>query len=168
MRQCLCTRRALNRQWSSQLGIIITWKPRLIHVALGQLGSPVPQGPDVITSLERFEHYIYGEIVRTPLSKVQNCVVDPLVAPGRFCNLFHRLPEDHFFNAKLKIEEAFVTGGSPTAQWSVNVSAPSGAANSLLPHSPLGTVLKVTGGVGVGIGAVVFEVVHFPAGIFRA
>ena len=35
----------------SNPGIIITWKPRLIHVALGQLGSPVPQGPDVITSL---------------------------------------------------------------------------------------------------------------------
>ena len=25
------------------------------------------------------EHYIYGEIIRTPLSEVQNCVVDPLV-----------------------------------------------------------------------------------------
>ena len=80
----------------SNPGIIITWKPRLIHVALGQLGSLVPQGPDVITSLERFEHYIYGEIVRTPLSEVQNCVVDPLVAPGRFCNLFHRLPKTIF------------------------------------------------------------------------
>ena len=47
----------------SDPGIIILWKPRLLHTALGQAGAPVAQGPDEISSLERMEQYIYTTLL---------------------------------------------------------------------------------------------------------
>ena len=123
---------------------------------LGQAGSPVQQGPDTITSLET---NVYDEIVRIPISETDNCVIDPLEVPLRFPTLFHRMPKGVFFRAKLCLQDRFETGGSPVAQWSVNVAAPTGLPNSL---PLLGTVLKVTGGV--GIGAVVYECTFISTG----
>ena len=150
----------------SDPGIIIICKPRIVHIPLGQPGSPVAQGQDVITSLEHIERYVYGIILRTPLAETQHTLSDPLNPGRRFPTVFHRILGDTFFSLKLVLDEYFVGGGSRTAAWSRRVSAHWGDQNSLPPHSPLGTILKVSGGSGVG--AVMYEVVYFTGGIFRS
>ena len=108
-------------------GIIIVYaSEETIHNALGQQGSPVPQGANAGASSTAFQDY--------------NCIQK---SPGvYFANLFHRLPQEAYVNLMQVLEDRFVQGTGPIVQWSVAVSAP--------PNPLLGAVLRVGGGLGGG------------------
>ena len=81
------------------------------------------------------------------------------------CNAVHRLPTDTFRNIVERLKKVFIHSEQPTAQWSLNVSAPPHVPNSVAPNQPLAVLLKVQGGVGQG--QVIFEPVAIPHDIFR-
>ena len=64
------------------------------------------------------------------------------------------------------VEKVFIFDNTVTATWSINVAAPAGTANSLPPNRPLGALIKVGGGV--GLGQVLMEPVVVQHGVFRS
>ena len=129
-------------------GIIIVYaSEETIHNALGQQGSPVPQGANAGASSTAFQDYVYQEILAfTNISARRNCIQK---SPGvYFANLFHRLPQEAYVNLMQVLEDRFVQGTGPIVQWSVAVSAP--------PNPLLGAVLRVGG----GLGSISFDVIR--------
>ena len=140
-------------------GIIIVYAPEeTIHNALGQRGSPVPQGANAGASSTAFQDYVYQEILAfTNISARRNCIQK---SPGvYFANLFHRLPQEAYVDLMQVLEDRFVLGTGPIVQWSLAVSAP--------PNPPLGAVLRVGGG-GLGVGLVHFYRENIQQGVFRS
>ena len=82
-----------------------------------------------------------------------------------FPELFHRLPADTYRAVIEHLHEVFVRANHPVARWSVNAAASTHDPNSFSPNRPLGSLIKVLGGVGQG--QVTFERVAVSHGIFR-
>ena len=157
-------------------GLIILYDPEAVHVALGQPDSPVPQGATVNESLDEFKLYVYNLIlVLTPCTETGHALrkcdggLDPRVQGTVFTELLHRLPADTFREVLEVLYRVFIAGNNPihraVAQWSLKVAASAAIPNSLPPNRPLGALIKVVGGVGVG--QVTFERVAVTGGIFH-
>ena len=156
VKQAQATEQA-NTELEDDPGIIIVYATdETIHNALGQQGSPVPQGANAGASSTAFQEFVYQEILACTNLSVRNCIKkSPNVY---FANLFHRLPQDDYFTVMQVLEDRFGQGIGPTAQWSAAVSAP--------PNPPLGAVLRVGGGLGVG--QVHFYRENIQQGVFRS
>ena len=138
-------------------GIIIVYTmDETIHQALGQPGSPVPQGPNAGASSIAFQEFVQREILASTNLSVDNCIRKS--SNSYFPNLFHRLPQDDYYAVMQVLGDRFCQGMGPIAQWSTAVSAP--------PNPPLGAVLRVGGGVGVG--GVHFYRELIQQGVFRS
>ena len=120
-------------------------------------------------SFENFKQYVYGKVLLTPCTEsehaIRKCDGGPGVQESYFTELFHRLPEDTFRAILEVLHKIFITGNNPVADWSCNVSAAAGIPNSLPPNRPLGTLIKVEGGLGVG--RVTFSRVAVSRGVFH-
>ena len=137
-------------------GLIIHYGPdQVIHDALAQPNSPVPQGNTASASAAALKQYIYDVVLTTLVSESDNGVLRN--DSENFVQYFHRLPQDTFFKIKGRLLTELVTGNTPASRWSLAVSAP--------PQHPLGCLIKVTGGV--GLGQVCMEVVAIRQGIFK-
>ena len=139
-----------------------------VHIALGQANSPVTQGATPGQSLDHLKQYVYTQILSTPISDKENAVrkCDAPGAPQEFFpELFHRLPADTYRAVIEHLHEVFVRANHPVARWSVNAAASTHDPNSFAPNRPLGSLIKVLGGVGQG--QVTFERVAVSHGIFR-
>ena len=104
-------------------------------------------------SLHNFQQYVCQQVIATPCAVAEHCVEKPSNNPqGReyYPNLFHRLPADVYKDIVERLKTVFIFNNTPTATWSVNVAAPANTANSLPPNRPLGALIKVGGGVGLG------------------
>ena len=114
--------------------------------------------------------YVYQIVMMTPCSEDDHALERPAsVGTTRrefYPELFHRLPADTYRKIIIHLKDTFIYSGSPVASWSGNVSSPANIPNSLPPNRPLGALIKVQGGV--GLGQVTFEDVTFGhQGIFR-
>ena len=105
---------------------MIKYNVKEVHTALVHPCSPVRQGKTSGKSLENFETYIW-QIICGACDVDQHCVQGDVTPTGYdyVKNMFHRLPEDTFFNIKKKLEQTFIISGSPVCQWSLaRVCAP--------------------------------------------
>ena len=149
-------------------GLIILYDVDAVHIALGQANSPVTQGATPGQSLDYLKQYVYTQILSTPISDKENAVrkCDTPGAPQEFFpELFHRLPADTYRAVIEHLHEVFVRANHPVARWSVNAAASTHDPNSFAPNRPLGSLIKVLGGVGQG--QATFERVAVSHGIFR-
>ena len=148
-------------------GLIIIYDPEAVHEGLGQANAPVQQGNDMGESLRNFQAYVYRLILATPCSEMDHCV--ERLSDGNVREyhnqVFHRLPADTYRAIIERLKDLFVYQNTPLARWSINVASPAHVPNSLPPHRPLGALLKVVGGV--GLGQVVMEPVLIQRGVFR-
>ena len=151
-------------------GLIILYDPEAVHIALGQPNSPVTQGATINESLDDFKQYVYNQVlVLTPCTEsehaIRKCDGGSGVQETFFTELFHRLPADTFREILEVLHRVFISGNNPVAEWSCNVSASAAVRNSLPPNRPLGALIKVDGGL--GLGQVTFERVAVTNGVFR-
>ena len=135
-------------------GLIILYDPEAVHIALGQPNSPVAPLVNMRESFEIFKNYVYRQVLLTPCNEsdhaIRKCDGGPGLQESYFTELFHRLPADTYRAIIEVLHKIFITGNSPVADWSCNVSAAAGIQNSLPPNRPLGTLIKVEGGLGLG------------------
>ena len=147
-------------------GIVIDYDEDAIHEAAAQAGSPVQQMPTAALSAREFKKWVFDALLLTPLDQEEQCIMKWVdTASGTteyFPNLFHRMPQDLFRKVERKLKELFITGNTATARWSLQVSDP----NGLPPGRPLGTLIRVSGGL--GLGQVDMSIVHVPSGIFKS
>ena len=150
-------------------GLIILYDPEAVHVALQQKNSPIAPGRTMMESFELFKKYVYGQVLLTPCNEsdhaIRKCDGGPGLQETYFTELFHRLPADTYRAIIEVLHRIFITGNNPVADWSCNVSAAAGTPNSLPPNRPLGSLIKVEGGLGVG--RVTFERVGVTRGVFH-
>ena len=145
-------------------GLIIVYDPEAVHDALGQANAPAQQGVNQAESVHNFQEFVYTQVLATPCSESEHCV--ERISDGNvrayYPQLFHRLPADTYRAIIERLKDMFAYRNTALARWSVNVAAP---AHALPPHRPLGALLKVVGGV--GLGQVVMEPVLIQRGVFR-
>ena len=149
-------------------GLIILYDPGAVHTALGQANAPVPQGRDIAASLHNFEQYVYHQILLTPCAEEAHCVEKgsaQATVRNYHPQLFHRLPADTYREIIERLKTVFIHANTTTAAWSVSVASSAQAPNSLPPNRPLGALIKVEGGV--GLGQVTMEPVGIRHGVFR-
>ena len=159
-----------SREVAEDPGLIILYDCDAVHTTLGQPNAPILQANDAPTSLQNFKRYVYQIVMMTPCSEDGHALERPAsVGTTRrefYPELFHRLPADTYRKIIIHLKDTFIYSGSPVASWSGNVSSPANIPNSLPPNRPLGALIKVQGGV--GLGQVTFEDVTFGhQGIFR-
>ena len=111
-----------------------------IHDTLNHAGAPVRQRATAADSVAALQEYVYRTILSTPVSAEENGVDKG--AGVYYPDIFHRLPQDTYHSVLLKLQRVFILDSTSVATWSRQVSAP--------PKPPLGTLLRVTGGVGKG------------------
>ena len=125
----------------SDPGLIIMYaSDQTLHDALNGPGVPVQQGATAADSATALKEYIYRVILSTPVSVDENGVDKG--AGVHFTEIFKRLTQDNLFKVLRKLERVFILDSTPVAAWSRQVLA--------APNPPLGTLLRVTGGVGKG------------------
>jgi hypothetical protein len=125
----------------SDPGLVIMYAPdQTIHDTLNHAGAPVRQGATAADSAAALKEYVYRTILSTPVSAEENGVDKG--AGVYYPDIFHRLPQDTYHSVLLKLQRVFILDSTSVATWSRQVSAP--------PKPPLGTLLRVTGGVGKG------------------
>ena len=130
-----------NDSGESDPGLIIIYSSdQTLHDALGGPGAPVQQGASPAESAAALKQYIYSVILSTPVSVDANGV--DRGAGMQFTEVLQRLTQDDMFKVLRKLERVFILDSTPVATWSRQVAAP--------PNPPLGTLLRVTGGVGKG------------------
>ena len=135
-------------------GLIIVYDVEAVHIALGHTTEPVPQGVDIVQSLHNFQQYVYQQVIAMPCAVAAHCIEKTRNNPqGReyYQNLFHCLPANVYKDIVERLKTVFIFNNTLTATWSVNVAAPAHTANSLPPNRPLGALIKVGGGVGLGL-----------------
>ena len=154
------------QELTSDPGIVILYSDSdTVHTALGQAGSPVAQGATAGVSLTDFKEFVFNQILATPVAVADHCVVKTFLPIQHHHEVFHRLAEDKYRAVIELLMQAFVTSNTATARWSLAVSSGPHVPGALPLHGPLGQVLKVTGGV--GLGQVVMEPAAMAVGIFR-
>ena len=112
----------------SNPGIVLCYAAdTVVHPAVGEPGSPVPQGstpstPSVLA--EWLREFTFQSILDTPLGLAENCVVEKMTDDRvvYFKTLFHRVDQDLFHSVVQRIIREFVTNQTATAQWSRRVS----------------------------------------------
>ena len=148
-------------------GLIIIYDAEAVHDALGQANAPVQQGVDQAESVHNLQEYVYTQVLATPCSESEHCV--ERISDGNvreyYPQLFHRLPADTYRAIIERLKDMFAYRNTALARWSVNVATLAHAPGSLPPHRPLGALIKVVRGV--GLGQVVMEPVLIQRGIFR-
>ena len=133
-------------------GLIIIYDMEAVHVALGQPDSPVIQGATQAESVEAFKKYVIDVLMLTPCSDEEHGV-QKRSTPGTidyYPELLQRLPADTYRKVILRLGHVFAHGNTTTSRWAVRVSLGVGLPNTLPPHRPLGSLVKVQGGVGQG------------------
>ena len=147
-------------------GLVILYDIEAVHVALGQPGSPVIQGATQAESVEAFI-YIFDVLMHSSCSDEEHGVQKPST-PGTieyYPELLQRLPADTYRKLILCLGNVFTHGNTPTSRWSVRVASGVHLPDTLPPHRPLGSLIKVQGGVGQGQ-LLMDRVVEY-SGIFR-
>ena len=130
--------------------IILYGADSIIHEALNEAGSPVPQAGSPAASAAALKDYIYNVVLTTPVSEEDNGVER---AEGVYFNeVFHRLSQDNYHRVIRRLKRVFVLDRTPVADWSRRVTTP--------PNPPLASLLRVSGGVGLGQVYITCEYLH--------